>query len=98
MESKMSRPRSWRDLYLSLFVQFPAHQVHLINHDFIETQVGNHRKMVFWVRQNTVCMRTSLTLGMNAGAGVLDHIRCLTQLSICSDRNHGNTSTGVVGY
>src|SRR5829696_2233813 len=36
MERQMTRARTRRDLYLSMFVQLPVFQVHSIDHEFIQ--------------------------------------------------------------
>src|SRR5687768_7146467 len=98
MEYQVARTCTCMDVYFSMFVKFPKLQIHFIDQEFIQTQVDGNRKMISGVGKDTVRMWGSLSLRMNAGTGVLNHLGSRTKIpSVGVERKHRHSSTRIVG-
>ena len=66
MKCQMARTCARLNIHFSVFVQFPVFQIHLIDKEFIQTQIHRDSKTIGWVRKDAVSMGTRLAFRMNA--------------------------------
>src|SRR6267143_3077457 len=69
--------------------KFAVAAIEAINHDFVQTKIGNKGVAIGFVQDNVVSVRPFLPFRINAGAAVLDHVDGLTQTAIVYGQDCG---------